>query len=383
MGKSEEITKGKEYILTESVHKAQMKASSAYDYHRLQDKRCYFVPCRLEENEESLCFTYKLEGLTPLKEVKKNDRGLIYSLLIQVGELEEAAGVYDFSLEPDNLYYDAQNRVHVLRRDIMKEEANKDYFKEFQALAGALLQKKYTYDDYLRGGMDLLNRQDETKGAALWKGMEDALTDLSQKQHELRSYEKTHMCRIKRGKYRAVVTGMLLFLILAAAVSAYTFYQHYSVIVPQRAALAAQRAYVESDYVSVIDSLREIEPDAMDIHEKYILAVSYIKGQAVDNFSNEAKDNILSRLNVRGDSAVMDYWIYLGRLEIREAEDIALKLSDNQLLLYAYLQERDQVSRDSSLNGSDKAQRVQELDGEIDKLAEKLGIQYDKSTEEE
>ena len=180
-----------------------------------------------------------------------------------------------------------------------------------------------------------------------------------------------------------MVTGMLLFLILAAAVSAYTFYQHYSVIVPQRAALAAQRAYVESDYVSVIDSLREIEPDAMDIHEKYILAVSYIKGQAVDNFSNEAKDNILSRLNVRGDSAVMDYWIYLGRLETREAEDIALKLSDNQLLLYAYLQERDQVSRDSSLNGSDKAQRVQELDGEIDKLAEKLGIQYDKSTEEE
>ena len=55
-----------------------------------------------------------------------------------------------------------------------------------------------------------------------------------------------------------------------------------------------------SDYVAVIDSLKEVQPDALDVHEKYILAVSYIKGQAVDNFSSEAKDNILSRLNVKG-----------------------------------------------------------------------------------
>ena len=177
--------------------------------------------------------------------------------------------------------------------------------------------------------------------------------------------------------------GMILFLVLAAAALAYTLYQHYKLIAPQRAALTAQRAYVESDYVAVIDSLKEVQPDALDVHEKYILAVSYIKGQAVDNFSSEAKDNILSRLNVKGDASVMDYWIYLGRLETKEAEDIALKMSDNQLLLYAYLQERDQVSRDSSLKGDEKAARMEMLDGEIDKLAEKLGIQYDISTEEE
>lgn len=383
MGKNEEITKGSTIVLEETVHKTQMKASAAYDYHRLQAETYYFVPCNVEEKEESLCFTYELDGMTPLKEVKKSDRELIYSILIQAGELGEKARAFNFSLEPENLYYDAQNRLHVLRRDILEDGAVKDYFKEFQALAGALLQKKYNYSDYLNGGMDLLDRQEETRRILQWNSMDDALKDLSQRQRGLRSYERTHLCTIKKSRYRGMKAGMILFLVLAAAALAYTLYQHYKLIAPQRAALTAQRAYVESDYVAVIDSLKEVQPDALDVHEKYILAVSYIKGQAVDNFSSEAKDNILSRLNVKGDASVMDYWIYLGRLETKEAEDIALKMSDNQLLLYAYLQERDQVSRDSSLKGDEKAARMETLDGEIDKLAEKLGIQYDMSTEEE
>ena len=89
MGKNEETTKGSTIVLEETVHKTQMKASAAYDYHRLQAETYYFVPCKVEEKEESLCFTYELDGMTPLKEVKKSDRELIYSILIQAGELGE------------------------------------------------------------------------------------------------------------------------------------------------------------------------------------------------------------------------------------------------------------------------------------------------------
>jgi len=372
-----------ETLIEETIRKVDMHAATGYDYYRLQTGSHYFIPCDMEEGEGEIKFVYHIGERTPMNQIKVSEKGLIYSLLIQVGEMEAISKEFTFSLASDNLYYDSQNHVQVQRRDMAKSGEQDTYFPKFKALAGTMLQKKYKYTDYLQGGMDLLEQQEVTKEIASWESMPEALRALKIEQEELRSYEKTSIRKIKKGKYRAIMILLGIFLAISIVSLSLLAYREYKITRPQQQALAAARAYLSSDYVTVIDSLYGIEVEGMDIHEKYILAVSYVKGQSVDNFSNEAKENILAKISLKGDEAILDYWIYLGRLDTEQAEDIALKLSDKQLLLYAYLQDRDQVSKNNNLSGNEKEERINALDSKIRDLANKLGIQYEEEEESE
>ena len=139
---------------------------------------------------------------------------------------------------------------------------------------------------------------------------------------------------------------------------------------------AANDAYLQRDYIGVIDSLREFSAEDMDRPQKYILATAYIQGQAVDTFSTADKEAILSKITYQANETVLDYWIHLGRLEVAEAEELAMQMSDDQLLLYAYMQELVQLDKDTSIPGSEKSSREAELKQEIQSIADDLGIVY-------
>ena len=104
-----------------------------------------------------------------------------------------------------------------------------------------------------------------------------------------------------------------------------------------------------------------------------MLATAYIQGQVVDTFSAKDKENILSKVTYQSNEKVLDYWIHLGRLEVDKAEDLAMTMSDDQLLLYAYMHELHQVE-EGGLSGEAKKGRRQELIKEIEELAGKLGL---------
>ena len=56
-------------------------------------------------------------------------------------------------------------------------------------------------------------------------------------------------------------------------------------------------------------------------------------------------------------------------------------MSDNQLLLYAYLQELSQVEDNQEMTGEEKSNKKQDLMKKIEELADSLHIYY--STEQE
>lgn len=47
----------------------------------------------------------------------------------------------------------------------------------------------------------------------------------------------------------------------------------------------------------------------------------------------EQKDNILEQITLDGDEKMKEYWIYIGRLEVQKAQDIAMVKSNDELLL--------------------------------------------------
>lgn len=62
--------------------------------------------------------------------------------------------------------------------------------------------------------------------------------------------------------------------------------------------LNAAASYLSGNYVKVIDDLRDIDIKYLDQHQKYILAVSYVRSESL---TSEQKENILLTITVDGE----------------------------------------------------------------------------------
>ena len=107
-----------------------------------------------------------------------------------------------------------------------------------------------------------------------------------------------------------------------------------------------------------------------------MLAVAYIK---CEDLTAEQKNNILDRLVPDGDERVMEYWICLGRENVEEAENIAMQCSDNEMLLYAYLKEKQLLELNTEMSGEEKGAALENLQNKIDSLAEQYTTEEDEN----
>ncbi len=364
-------------VMKVRIRKSDMSAKTVYDFRRLEEEHHLFLPCKIEEEKETVCMSFDLRGMKGAEELKAEDRFMKLRFLIQTADLEELYQRYDFLLEPENLYYDILGRVKVRRRDTIphgRKNRTKQFLRQYQALIGYLLEGSRPYEDYLCGGMEILKPQDVTAGFFEPETVQEEKKILSEYYGNLLEEEKRSMIKVKNCGYKRLIKYSVLsifLLVLLGAVSIYSFVWY----MPRQERLrAAEDAYIRKDYRVMIDSLQGFGPEELGHAWKYMLATAYIQGQAVDTFSPKDKENILSKMTYQSGEDVLDYWIHLGRLEVEEAEDLAMKMSDDQLLLYAYMHELRQVGEDGGLSGEEKSSRKQELVKEIEELAGKLGI---------
>ena len=134
------------------------------------------------------------------------------------------------------------------------------------------------------------------------------------------------------------------------------------------------------NYSGVIEDFEKTDMSRLSVYDKYILAYSYIQ---CENLTEEQKKNINSALSLDTNEKILDYWIALGRLEVSEAENIAQQVSDNDLLLYAYLKEKNMLETDTEISGSEKEERMEELDSKIERLLEGDEDETEEETTEE
>lgn len=371
-------------LLIIKERKIDLQAKNAFEIYQLQHTSDHFLPCEIQEEIEFFEFTYKIAGQRPITQLGSKDWAARLSALIQIQQLLAKETAYQIPMEPDNFYIDEQGVVRVLKRDLrISEPIEGDLLKAFQALAGTMLQGKYSYDELYSGGIDLLKENDRTKSLTDWQSIADAREDLQKKQREFKEFQHKTTKLVKKTPNLIMKIALIIFSITTVVVSGLYLYQTFWLIPPEEKALVAERAFIEKDYVKVIDALSDIPVETLAKPEKYVLAVSYVRSQSIDTFSNEAKDLILSKIVPNGTEIVMDYWIYLGRLDAHSAEEIAMSLSDNQLLLYAYLQEMDNASHDKTLEGTAKAEKLNTLEGKIKDVADKLGIEYDEKKQQQ
>lgn len=358
-----------------TVKKSDMAAQGNFDYRRLCVPGEYLIPCQVEEKREELVFTYETEFLKEVTLLRKEGRKTKLAVLLDGAGLAKMRLDYVGSLKPSNLYYDGSCRIRLLERDVYRRGEGFDpeeFLMEYKALIGFVMQRRYRYEDYRQGGLKLLEKNSFLAKIGNCETIDQVKEVLLKAYEEETAYLEERKILVDRGGYRRKQVCLALGGICLAAALGTIGYWSYLVIPKERAVAAASMKYIEKDYVGIIDAMKPLEVGDLDLHHKYILAESYVRGESL---SREQRENILSGLSLKGDERILRYWIQIGRLNPVEAENIAMQCSDDELLLYAYLKEKNLTEIDTGLTGEEKAAKLSALEKKIQDLSKKYGTE--------
>lgn len=361
-----------------AVRKSRMNAADEYDYRKLCRQYPSLLDCTLKETREELKFTYDTHEVEEWEKLRGERREMKLAALLDVARLKQTAQQYRISLVPENLYYDIHGRVAVRERDVYGAEQKFDeaeFVKQYQALIGCTLTTKYKFEDYYDGGMDLLKEEALLGEIAACEHTEEIAGKLREEYVRYQKLHREKYTEVGKSRYRGqkralILVGLIALLALLACGYLGVWERPY-----QQAVIAEHEAYLRSDYEAVVDAMQRVDISRMNVSQKYILATACVK---CESFSAENQKNILNTISLTGDTKVMEYWIHINRLETTEAADIAMQISSDQLLYYAYLKEKTVVENDSTLTGEEKSARLSELESKLEPLKE----EYSSMTEE-
>lgn len=361
--------KQQEKTLTKTIRRMELTAQSTYELGKLIFPRDHFLECSFQEAREEVIFQFTVDGYTKFEALKSERRETVVINLLDCAGLAKLAEEYQFSLNPDNLYYDVHNQVALMERDIYGrgEVYQEDVFlHRYRALIGHMLQNKYSYEDYDNGGMELLSKDKFLAQIRQAEGLEAIVECLWEEYRRLMQDFRENKQVINRRAYRRRRIALWA---ESAALAAGIVFAAYTLLWNspyQNAVIEAQHNYLRINYSGVIEAFRETDMARMSVYDKYMLANAYVQSE---NLTDEQRKNIIGALSLDTNEKVLDYWISLGRLDVSEAENIAQQISDNDLLLYAYLKEKDMTESDTTISGEDKTQKLESLNGKIEQLS--------------
>lgn len=368
--------------IQKKVRKSNMAAQCQYDYGKLVFPREEFLDCTIQEEKEEILFTYDRKDYKNFSKLKNERRDVILVNLIDCARLVEISRNYKVSLNPENIFYDIHNKVFLMERDVYgrgEEFRMENFLAQYKALIGFALQKRYSYEDYFEGGLDLLKKDKFLEQITELDNVEDIVAYLYEEYKSVVERNENTKILVDKKKYRQkrILLGLTsgLLAIALVCIGFRTFY-----VKPyEDAVVEANRDYIQINYSGVIDALKAVKLKRLTVQDKYILAYSYVE---CESLTGEQKENIINALSLDTNEKVLDYWIYLGRLDTAMAEDLAQQISDNDLLLYAYLKEKNMVEEDTTISGSTKESRLEVLQGQIDKLTEELQTSEESNSKE-
>lgn len=356
--------------LVQNIKKSELRAETAYDYKKMTYENDRLLACSIEEQAESLKITYDIQNYRHFPDIRKCSKQERLRMLIDAGRLISMREEYSFVLTPDNLYYDENARVYIKSRDVYRRgEIREEHFtEEYKALIGYAMQNRYSYEDYLEGGNDLFAKNIFLKKIAPLENVEAIMDLLEDEYQELSEDIRIKKLVVNKKGYilsRIYIVLSILLIIAGASEIVLESFINRPVL---EAKLQAEIDFVRGDYVRLISDLSELSMQQLSYDQKYILSVAYV---SMENLTAEQKQNILEKLPINGDEKLMEYWIYIGRLEPLEAENIALQRSDDELLLYAYMLDKNLTESDTQMQGTEKAAKLAELEGKIAGIAKK------------
>jgi len=350
-------------ILTKNIRNSELAVS--------KEKRPFLTyqaiglaPCAMEEMEDSVNFVFDTAATQPAESILDRPKWEQFRFLVNCVGLESKTAEYDFDLSLANLLVDINLMPQVLLRD-MKTPDSLPFLCRYKALVGSVLLRKYRYESYISGGQDLYKKHKLLAELAAMETISEIQARLLEEYHLLlQETEATHKLVPKN----SVLISRIAVPVLVAAVVALIFFGGRMLLVEipfQRSIIAANTAYIQGDFLAVQRELRSYSISRLSDETKYFLARSYVATEAL---THAQVTNILIGLARMTDPIIFDYWILLGRLYFAEAVDIAQRLGDDEMLLFAYLKQVEYVRNDMSIPGAERTALLSYLQNHIDRL---------------
>ena len=352
------------------LKKSELNIKNMYDYGRITRHHEQLIPCSLQEKDEDIIFQFDMDGLKELSCIRKEKEENKLLLLMDIMQFDTQMEDYQIELDPANNFYDDNYKVKSLMRDVYpdgKEPDRDDNLKKEKAICAYVLQTRYSYEDYYEGGMKLLKRSKLLKEIYEKTDSKQIRDCLNQKRQKIIEDKEMRMLEVKKSSYMAKSIMAVIFPVLMVGLIVFGVLYYERVGKIQQIMVAADNDYIAGDLIAMIDQMQELSIDQMDLEHKFILAQAYIRSE---DLTAEQKENILASFNLTSNEKIMEYWIHIGRLEIEEAENIAMQYSDNELLLYAYMKDKALTETNTVMDGAQKQQKLADLEDKIKKLAE-------------
>ena len=356
---------------------SELIAKSDIEYKKLMLKDNHFIPCKISIEDENLKFEYDIDALQECIKVKNDFKENIFIFLLDVSKLIDKISEYKFNIDPSNLYYDYQYNVRIKNRDIRKEINrldSEDFINQYKSLIGAMIQSKYKYEDYYKGGLDLLTKDRFLKQIYKLDTINEITSVLKDKLNEIKKDDIENKVLVSKRKIKSnsrirIVTSILSVGLLI--ISSYIFL----VVIPLKDKLLnASNAFIQSDYENVINSLKGVKVEKLPKESRYILANSYVNSE---NLSSSQKKNILGTISLQSQDDILNFWIQQGNLQLDKAIDTAKKLGDNELVMYSLIKKEQEILNDDKLNGANKEEALNKVRDEIEKLKSTLNANKD------
>ncbi len=365
--------------LVEKIKKSELTARDGFDYYKLSDAGDNFLLMEWEEEEEEISLIYDIDNKKSFSHILMEDKFFVYNILIAISLLEKDYMKYKFSIEPSNLYYNSIGRIYIKHRDIYRDAEARDdlgFLEDYKALCACALTGQYKYSDYREGGLALYSKSTITSEFSNMKSVTELVEYLTKYRDEQSRIRTKKYTLVNKYGYVCLKIALITLFVIVIGLGSYFIYDISNNEPYYKAVTRADNAYIENNMVGVIDALCDTEINDLDKHHKYILARAYIHSESL---TLEQKENILSHITMLSSEKEFEYWIHVGKRECESAQNVAMQLSDDELLLYAYLLEKAQVENDVTLSGTEKSERISSLQSKIDSLAQK----YEESTNEE
>lgn len=332
------------------------------------DQRAHFLPCTIADKDEDLVYSFTMDDVKSLSELKSEPLENQYQLLINMQKIYSLSTTYRFPFTEENMYYDENMLPLIAFRDVAKTKAQdleKDFLHEYQCMAAGTLSKKYTWKQVKESGLEIIEKDKTLAPIKACATIEELTQLLRDKKEEYCQMIARTKIRVDKKKYQRgnVISRTLLAVFFVALLL--TGYYTIFIVPMQRKIIDASNDYIVQDYVGCIDELASVQTNQMGKYTKYILAVCYTK---VENFSQEEMKNVAEKLTISSNEKEFDYWISLGRLQFEQAQSIAKALSDDKLLVYAYLKEINALESNTTIDGTEKQSRLDALNQEMQTL---------------
>ncbi|APM37688.1 type VII secretion protein EssB [Clostridium kluyveri] len=353
---------------------SELNAKRDSEINRITYENTYLIPCKVNIKDEEVKFIYDLNELQPFSEIKNRRAVEKLRFLINVSNVLEIADEYSFKLEPNNIYYDYNYIPKILNRDIRLEDEIMDYkdlVLQYKSLIADVFDKRCSYNDFYNGGMDLIKKNKRIKKYISLETIEEIKNELLEDLKMQEKEDEENYIEIKLKNYKVKKYSIWTMSLVILGLMIYTVYTSVFLVPFDQKVIKANSYYMKQDYEGVIKCFENTRGLKLDKESKYKLAYSYVVSE---NLAESKKKNIIATLNDKSDENILDYWIAIGRSKYDNAIDLAKKVQDDELLLYALLNKQKYIQDNDEMTGEEKQKAQEGLQSQIEKLTKELNV---------